>query len=228
MKADKDTTTADCPVALITGGEGDLARAIHAELAGHGWRVYAPGRAELDVTERGSVQTFLSGLPRLDLLVHAAGSLRDAPLARMAEADFDEVLKAHLKGAFLTAQAALKPMVRQRGGHVVFIGSFSALSGPVGQANYAAAKAGLIGLAQSLAAEYGPRNIRVNCVLPGFLETQMTRPLLEKHRPKIEAAHTLGRLNTVADAARFIAFLHTLENVSGQVFQLDSRVRKWA
>lgn len=228
MKADKDTAAADCPVSLITGGEGDLARAIHAELAGHGWRVHAPGRAELDVTERGSVQTFLSGLPRLDLLVHAAGSLRDAPLARMAEADFDEVLKAHLKGAFLTAQAALKPMVRQRGGHVVFIGSFSALSGPVGQANYAAAKAGLIGLAQSLAAEYGPRNIRVNCVLPGFLETQMTRPLLKKHRPKIEAAHTLGRLNTVADAARFIAFLHTLENVSGQVFQLDSRVRKWA
>lgn len=227
MKVEEDTAAADRPVALITGGEGDLARAIHAELARNGWCVHAPGRASLDVTEKGSVQAFASGLPRLDLLVHAAGSLHDAPLAKMDEAGFDGVLRVHLKGAFLTAQAALKPMVRQRGGHVVFIGSFSALSGPIGQANYAAAKAGLIGLAQSLAAEYGPRNIRVNCVLPGFLETQMTRPLLEKHRPKIEAAHALGRLNTAADAARFIAFLHTLDNVSGQVFQLDSRVRRW-
>lgn len=181
----------------------------------------------MDVTDKARVQAVMGMLPRLDLLIHNAGFLRDTSLLKMTENDFHEVLQVHLKGAFLTAQAALKIMVKQRQGHIVTIGSFSALSGPAGQANYAAAKAGLIALTQSLAAEYGPRNIRANCVLPGFLETKMSQALLEKHRPQIEAAHALGRLNTPQEAARFIAFLHTLENVSGQVFQLDSRVRKW-
>lgn len=181
----------------------------------------------MDVTDKAQVQAVMGALPRLDLLIHNAGFLRDASLLKMTEIDFHDVLQVHLKGAFLTAQAALKFMVKQRQGHIVTIGSFSALSGPAGQANYAAAKAGLIALTQSLAAEYGPRNIRANCVLPGFLETKMSQPLLEKQRPKIEAAHALGRLNTPQEAARFIAFLHTMQNVSGQVFQLDSRVRKW-
>ncbi len=181
----------------------------------------------MDVTDKAQVQAVMGALPRLDLLIHNAGFLRDASLLKMTASDFHDVLQVHLKGAFLTAQAALKIMVKQRQGHIVTIGSFSALSGPAGQANYAAAKAGLIALTQSLAAEYGPRNIRANCVLPGFLETKMSQPLLEKQRPKIEAAHALGRLNTPHDAARFIAFLHTMENVSGQVFQLDSRVHRW-
>lgn len=213
--------------ALITGGGGDLAGAVRAELESCGWLVHAPARAEMDVTDKRQIKEVIGTLPKLDLLVHNAGSLRDAPLARMSEPEFQEVLQTHLKGAFLTAQAALKPMLRQRQGHIVFIGSFSAFSGPIGQANYAAAKAGLIALAQSLAAEYGERNIRVNCVLPGFLETKMTRSLLEKSRQSVLAAHTLGRLNTPEEAARFIAFLHTLQHVSGQVFQLDSRIRKW-
>ncbi|MEN3943698.1 SDR family oxidoreductase [Prosthecobacter sp. SYSU 5D2] len=215
------------PLALITGGAGDLAQAIRRELENQGWQVHAPGREEMDVTDKTQVQAVMAALPRLDLLVHNAGFLRDAMLTKMTENDFQDVLEVHLKGAFLAAQAALKIMVKQRQGHIVNIGSFSALSGPAGQGNYAAAKAGLIALTQSLAAEYGPRNIRANCVLPGFLETKMSRPLLTKHRPKIEAAHALGRLNTVEDAARFITFLHTMEHVSGQVFQLDSRIRKW-
>lgn len=216
------------PVALITGGAGDLAQAIQTELENQGWHVHAPARSEMDVTDRAQVQATLSALPRLDLLIHAAGSLRDAPMLRMTESDFHQSLQVHLKGAFLTAQAALKTMIRQRQGHLLFIGSYSALSGPAGQANYAAAKAGLIALTQSLAAEYGPRNIRANCVLPGFLETSLTCSLLEKRRPEIEAAHTLGRLNTPQDSARFIAFLHSLQHVSGQVFQLDSRVHRWS
>ncbi|GAA5145896.1 3-oxoacyl-[acyl-carrier-protein] reductase [Prosthecobacter algae] len=215
------------PIALITGGAGDLAQAIRAELEAQGWQVHAPSRAQMDVTDKAQVQAVMGSLPRLDLLIHNAGFLRDASLLKMTERDFHEVLQVHLKGAFLTAQAALKIMVKQRQGHIVTIGSFSALSAPAGQANYAAAKAGLIALTQSLAAEYGPRNIRANCVLPGFLETKMSQPLLEKQRPQIEAAHALGRLNTPQEAARYIAFLHTMENVSGQVFQLDSRVRRW-
>lgn len=205
-----------------------MAQAVRAELEAKGWQVHAPGRDEMDVRNKEQIQTFIGTLPRLDLLVHTAGFLRDAMLVKMTESDFHEVLEVHLKGAFLTAQAALKIMVKQRCGHIVNIGSYSALSGPAGQGNYAAAKAGIIALTQSLAAEYGPRNIRANCVLPGFLETKMSRTVLEKQRGTIEAAHVLGRLNTVKDAARFIGFLQSMENVSGQVFQLDSRIHRWA
>jgi 3-oxoacyl-[acyl-carrier protein] reductase len=198
-------------------------------MTGIGRRPNLPGRDALDVTEPASVRARVADLPRLDLLVHNAGFLRDAPLARMSEADFAAVLEVHLRGAFLCARAALRPMLRQGGGHLVFVGSFSALSGPAGQANYAAAKAGLIGLAQSLAAEYGGRGVRANVVLPGLLETPMSAPLLTdpERRRRALAAHTLGRFNTPAEAARFIAFLHSLPHTSGQVFSLDSRIHPW-
>ena len=217
------------PVALITGGQGALATALRAELEAQHWQVHAPGRDALDVTDAAAVRVGIDGLPRLDLLVHNAGFLRDAPLARMSETDFAAVLEVHLRGAFLCARAALRPMLRQGGGHLVFVGSFSALSGPAGQANYAAAKAGLIGLAQSLAAEYGARGIRANVVLPGLLETPLSAALLAdpERRRRALAAHTLGRFNTPAEAARFIAFLHSLPHTSGQVFSLDSRIQPW-
>lgn len=215
------------PVALITGGTGDLARSIRAELESQGWIVHAPTHQQLDVTDKAQVQRVIGALDRLDLLIHNAGMTRDALLIKMTGIEFSEVLAVHLKGAFLCSQAALKLMVKQRQGHIIHIGSFSALSGPAGQANYAAAKAGLIGLTQSLAAEYGARGIRANCVLPGFLDTKMTRHLLEEDSQRVFSAHTLGLLNTVQDAARFIAFLPTLPAVSGQVFQLDSRISRW-
>lgn len=215
------------PTALITGGQGDLAQAIRTELEHAGFTVLAPGREALDVARADSVRAFFSALPQLDLLINNAGVCQDVALSKMTEEQFDHVLDVNLKGAFLVTQAALKLMSRQRHGHIVNIGSYSALSGPAGQANYAAAKAGLIGLTQSIAKEYGARNVRANCVLPGFLETKMTRRLLEDSawREGLLGQHTLGRLNTPQDAARFIAFLHSLENISGQIFQLDSRVR---
>lgn len=217
------------PIAVITGGGGDLAQCIAVELQGAGFKVLAPPRAELDVSSAESVRAFFAALPGLDLLVNNAGVCRDVSVVKMSEADFDHVVEVNLKGAFLTTQAAVRLMSRQRRGHIVNIGSYSALSGPAGQANYAAAKAGLIGLTQSTAKEYGARNVRANCVLPGFLETKMTRHLLEDAAWKegLMSQHALGRLNTAQDAARFIAFLHGMENVSGQVFQLDSRVRRW-
>jgi NAD(P)-dependent dehydrogenase (short-subunit alcohol dehydrogenase family) len=212
--------------ALITGGEGDLARHIRAELESAGWDVLAPGRAELDVLQP---KAFFAQIDRLDLLINNAGIFRDASLLKMTEEDFDAVLDANLKGAFLCTQAALKLMSRQREGHIINIGSYSALSGPAGQANYAAAKAGLIALTQSTAKEYGLRNIRANCLLPGFLETKMTRHLLEdaEWKEQLLSQHTLGRLNTPQDAARFIVMLHSMPAVSGQVFQLDSRIHRW-
>ena len=212
--------------ALITGGEGDLARHIRAELESAGWDVLAPGRAELDVLQP---KAFFAQIDRLDLLINNAGTFRDAPLVKMTDEDFDAVLDVNLKGAFLCTQAALKLMSRQREGHIINIGSYSALNGPAGQANYAAAKAGLIALTQSTAKEYGLRNIRANCLLPGFLETKMTRHLLEdaEWKEHLLSQHTLGRLNTPQDAARFIVMLHSMPAVSGQVFQLDSRIHRW-
>jgi NAD(P)-dependent dehydrogenase (short-subunit alcohol dehydrogenase family) len=215
------------PVALITGGAGDLAQAIRAELESQDWIVHAPSRQEMDVTDKAQVQRVIGALDRLDLLVHNAGITQDALLLKMSEAEFSDVLNVNLKGAFLCSQAALKIMVKRRQGHLIHIGSNSALSGPAGQANYAAAKAGLIALTQSLAAEYGPRGVRANCILPGFLDTQMTHHLLSYEPQRILSSHTLGKLSTSEDAARFIAFLHTLPAVSGQIFQLDSRISRW-
>lgn len=219
----------DSKTAIITGGEGDLARAVRALLERDGWTVMAPGRAELDVTVPQSVEAFFERVTRVDLLVNNAGAIADGALVQMSEMEFQGVLDVCLKGAFLCSQKALWLMARKRSGHVINIGSFSALYGTAGQANYAAAKAGLIGLTKSVAAEYGAKNVRANCVLPGMLETKMTRHLLNDaaRREEMVRSHSLRRLNSVDDTARFIVFLDTMQNVSGQVFQLDSRVSRW-
>jgi 3-oxoacyl-[acyl-carrier protein] reductase len=213
--------------ALITGGAGGLAQAVGAELKNAGIVVHAPTRLEMNVTDTAAIAEAFSKFERLDLLVCCAGLTADHSMATMSPADFDQVLDSNLTGAFRSARAALRLMSRQRVGHILFIGSFSALSGPAGQANYAAAKAGLIGLTQSLAREYGARNIRVNCILPGFLETKMTEGLSGEIRTRFKEAHTLGRFNTTGQVARFVRFLHLeMPHTSGQVFNLDSRVRR--
>ena len=216
------------PVALITGGGGDLAAAVRSELEACAITTHAPPHADLDVTSTASITAALAKLTRLDLVVCSAGMCMDRSLTTMSADDFSAVLDANLSGAFRVARAALKMMSRQRSGHIIFIGSFSALSGPAGQSNYAAAKAGLIALTQSLAREYGARNIRVNCVMPGFLETKMTAHLGDALRAQFRSAHTLGRFNTPAKAARFIRFIHLeMPHTSGQVFSLDSRPHRW-
>ncbi len=214
-------------VALITGGQGDLAAATVAALQAQGYVVLTPGKAELDVTSAGVVKQYFSELNRLDLLINNAGLREDHFISKLSEEAWQQVLKTNLKGAFLTSQAALKLMLRQRHGHIINVGSYSALVGPAGQANYAAAKAGLIALTQSLAQEVGSRNIRVNCVLPGWMETKFTHNVPPAIIEAALAQHTLGRFNTVAEAARTIVFLDTLENLSGQIIQLDSRISRW-
>lgn len=213
--------------ALITGGEGDLALAVRERLLEDGWQVHAPGKTELDVTQTSSVTAYFATLPRLDLLINNAGIIDDTAFLAMKPEQWDRVQAVNLDGAFRCVRSALKCMVKQRSGHILNVGSYAALHPVEGQANYAASKAALIGLTQSIALEYGARNIRCNVVLPGFLETKMTRGTLERHRDRILAAHALGALNTVADAARFIVALDSFSRVSGQVFQLDSRVRRW-
>lgn len=212
--------------ALITGGGGDLALAVRTCLLAEGWTVHAPNRQEMDVTSTAAVTAFFTGLGPLDLLINNAGVIADSPMLLARPDQWESVLAVNLDGAFRCTRAALKGMVKQRQGHIINIGSFAALHGTEGQSSYAAAKAGLIALTQSVALEYGPRNLRCNCVLPGFLETRMTQAALSRRRPQILESHALGRLNTVADAARFIVQLDSFNHVSGQVFQLDSRVRK--
>ena len=212
---------------LISGGEGDLARALHAAFSREGHNVQVPGRKLLDVRDESQVEAYFSQLERLDIFIANAAITRDSSLARMTEEHFDEVAKTNLRGTFLCVRAAIKRMGKQRSGHILLIGSRSAKHGTQGQSNYAAAKAGLVGFAMSIAQEYGARNIRCNVVLPGFLETKMTASLSPERREEMRAEHTLGHFNTVENAAKAIAFLAQLDHVSGQVFTLDSRLDKW-
>jgi 3-oxoacyl-[acyl-carrier protein] reductase len=212
---------------LISGGEGALARALRTEFSRTDAVIHAPGRKALDVRDETQIDAYFSRLDRLDLLIANAGLTRDGAVTSLSPDDFRAVVDTNLRGAFLCARAALKLMVKQRSGHLLFIGSRAAKHGTRGQSLYAAAKAGLVGLAQSLAKEYGARNIRCNVVLPGFLETPLTAPLSAARREEIRAEHALGRFNTVENAARAIAFLARLDHVSGQVFTLDSRMDRW-
>ena len=231
-------------VVLITGAAGGLGRGLVHEFAAQGWRVaaayhHATEQAEteqiwplpLDVTQRPrvgeAVKEILARWGRLDALVNNAGVTADQPLPQLSDAGWEKVLSVNLKGAFLCAQAVLCPMLKQRDGHIVNIASFSGRCGARGQANYAAAKAGLLGLTASLAREAGSRNVRVNAVLPGVLPTAMTAKLDETARAGFAAANALGRPNSVEEVARFLAFLATTQNISGQCFQLDSRVARW-
>ena len=216
-------------VAVITGGEGTLAQAVARGLLEEGWVVHAPGRDVMDVRDSDAVKAFFASLERVDLVVNQAGVIDDGSVVKMTVEQFEGVVDVSLTGAFRCAREALKLMSRQRGGHLIQLGSFAAIQGTFGQANYAAAKAGMIGLTKSIALEYGARNVRSNCVLPGLLETRMTAALLRdaERRAELESRHALGRFNTVEDAARFIVMLDTMQHVSGQVFQLDSRVGRW-
>lgn len=232
-------------VALITGASGGLGRAFVAEFLAQGWRVTAGFHREnvhvesdsllplpLDVTSREAVEAavaqVLARWQRIDLLINNAGNTADNLSWLLTDDDWQRVLDVHLKGAFLCAQAVIRPMLKQRDGHILNVASFSARTGNRGQANYAAAKAGLLGLTTSLAKEVGSRNVRVNAVLPGVLPTPMTASLTPKQLEAFAEANALGRLNDPAEVARFVAFLAGTRNISGQFFQLDSRVARWA
>ena len=214
-------------VALLTGGQGALAQAIATVLTEAGWMVHAPSKSELDVRDPASIAAWFAGRERLDLLVNNAGLRRDAPLAQLTEQDWNEVMQTNLRGAWQCCRAALPIMARQGGGHILNIGSYTARHGVAGQTAYGAAKAGLLALTQSLAAECGSDNIRVNAVLPGWMRTPFTGGLSPATHQAARARHHLQRFNTPEHTARFIAALLEMAHTSGQIFQLDSRPGSW-
>jgi 3-oxoacyl-[acyl-carrier protein] reductase len=231
-------------VALVTGGGRGIGAATARLLAAEGARVAvsdldeAPARevasaigglgVACDVSDRASVEAMVkrtvAELGRLDILVTCAGIIRDNLIFKMTDEDWDAVIDTHLKGTFLCARAGQKQMVEQKYGKIVFLSSTSAL-GNRGQANYSAAKAGLQGMARTLAIELGPFNVNVNTVAPGFVETRMTRATAERmgmdyETFKLGAASQipLRRVGQPEDIASVIAFLCSDESsfVSGQ------------
>jgi 3-oxoacyl-[acyl-carrier protein] reductase len=142
----------------------------------------------------------------------------------MDEADWDCVMDTNLKGPFLCMRAVSRAMMKQRSGHIISIASIAGSRGREGQANYAASKAGLIGLTKAAAKEFGRSNIQVNCVLPGYLPTDMGAAAPESSIARMLAETTLRRVSNAAEVAAFIHHLSLMKNVSGQVFNLDSRI----
>ncbi len=218
------------PNVVITGGRGDLAQALIFAFSHDletSWKISAPGRDQLDVRSATSVQEWFGNLDAIHVLIASAGVSKDGLLSTVSASDLDHAVSVNLTGAFRCVQAALPLMLRAGGGHIVLIGSRTGRAGAAGQTVYSATKAALHGLATSIAKEYGAQNIRCNVVLPGFLQTKMTASVKEKRLEQVRAQLTLGRMNTPENAARFIAFLATLDHVSGQVFTLDSRIDSW-
>lgn len=198
-------TRGDEVVALFASDEAS-ARAAERDAASNGLTIRA---VRCDVASASAVDAFFAveGERGFDVLVHAAGFTRDKLMLMMPERDFDDVIAAHLKGGFLVGKQALKAMIARRRGRVVHIVSPTAVLGRIGQTNYGAAKAGLIGLTRSLAREVARFNITVNCVCAGFVETAMTAGLSDAARAEMLRAIPLGRPGRADEVAAAVAWL---------------------
>lgn len=211
---------------VITGGQGSLAQAIAQYLAEvePTWDIVCPGRQQMDVACQASITQFFKDRS-CDLLIAAAGEIADGPLARATSEEWDQLLQSNLRGAAFVAKEVSKSMLKQRNGHVIFIGSYSGIHPPAGQVLYASAKAALSGLTKSLAREWGGANIRVNLILPGFLKNRMTAKVSDARKEQVLQHHCLHRYNTESCVAAFVHTLHArLHHTSGQIFNLDSRI----
>jgi 3-oxoacyl-[acyl-carrier protein] reductase len=209
---------------LTYRGDTEAAAATEKELAGSGRSVKVIA-ADVSTQEGAqlTVDTAVKELGSIDVLVNNAGITRDNLIMRMSEADWDSVLTTNLKGAFLTSKAAVRPMLRQRSGRIINLTSVVGLVGNAGQANYAAAKAGLVGLTKSLAKEVGSRGITVNAVAPGFIDTRLTDVLPEDLKQNLLENTPLGRFGSPEDVANAVAFLASPDAgfITGNTLSVD-------
>jgi 3-oxoacyl-[acyl-carrier protein] reductase len=235
-------------VALVTGGGTGMGRATAIEMARCGARIVVLGRragpiegcanlireiggraiaisADIRLPEQieNAMQRIKDEFGQLDILVNNAGLTRDNLLMRLKDDDWDAVLDANLRGAFASIRAASRGMMKRRWGRIINIASIVGITGNKGQANYAASKAGLIGLTKSVAKELGSRNILCNAVAPGFIETDMTAAMTPEARAAMSATIPLERLGKPDDIAGMVAFLASshANYITGQVFVVD-------
>jgi len=236
-------------VAFITGGTRGIGRQIAMTLAKAGYDIavnYRTENEDLEVTKKeveaegvkcfgvqGDVSNYedcermvkeiIEKCERIDVLVNNAGITKDMLLMRMKKEDFEDVLQVNLVGTFNVTKNVIPYMMKQKEGRIINLSSVVGISGNAGQANYAASKAGIIGFTKSLAKEVGSRNILVNAVAPGFIETQMTDVLKEEIKEEIKKTIPLKRMGTVEDVANVVKFLASNESsyITGQVIQVD-------
>ena len=234
-------------IAIVTGASRGIGRAIANTLASRGAIVVAAARGEnaaatvagireagrqaevgsVDVTDVASVDALVAGVlerhQRVDILVNNAGITRDHLMLRMKRDDWDQVLSTNLTAAFTCVQAVLKPMIKQRGGRIISISSVVGQMGNAGQVNYAASKAGLIGFSKALAREVASRQITVNVVTPGLVDTDMTKAITDKAQADWASAIPLGRLGTTEEVAAAVCFLASDEAayITGQVLAVN-------
>ncbi|MDD3027393.1 MAG: 3-oxoacyl-[acyl-carrier-protein] reductase [Erysipelotrichaceae bacterium] len=227
-------------VALVTGATRGIGRAIADQLASEGYVVYYNYRSTIDVVTGDYVKTIKGDIAsledcsrmideivaaqgKIDVLVNNAGITRDGLLMRMKEEDFDMVINTNLKGVYNMCKAAVKPMMKKRFGKIVNISSVVGITGNAGQCNYAASKAGVIGFSKSLAKEVATRNITVNCVAPGFIQSDMTDELSDEQKQNIMKNIPMQRFGTVEDVAKTVSFLASdnASYITGQVISVD-------
>lgn len=240
-------SSSEAQVALVTGASRGIGAAIALELAVRGYQVVGtattdegaerisqvlsayPGcrGANLNVNDGAAIEALMDAIVKqqggLHVLVNNAGITRDTLAMRMKDEDWDSVLDTNLKAVFRVSRAAIRPMMKQRFGRIISITSVVGASGNPGQANYAAAKAGVAGMTRALARELGSRNITVNCVAPGFIETDMTANLPEEQQKALQAQIALGHLGKPADIAHAVAYLASREAgyVTGQELHVN-------
>jgi 3-oxoacyl-[acyl-carrier protein] reductase len=235
--------------ALVTGGSRGIGKAICLKLAAQGVNVginyvsraaaaeevlaeitAAGGKGFVvgfDVADSAAVENAIKNISAdhggIDILVNNAGITRDGLMARMKDEDWDAVLNTNLKGAFLCAKEAMRGMMKHRWGRIINISSVIGCAGNAGQVNYAAAKAGLIGLTKSMAKELASRKITVNCVAPGYIVTDMTADLKDELKERLLAAIPLGSLGTPENVAAAVAFLASEESgyITGQTLHVN-------